>query len=237
MTAMDQLTIFNRTKPACEILDDATLTTYYNFDNSSEVIDTGPNNLLSTSQNVNFISSGQSSGAIFFNGSNSYFQIYDFTALGIATQPFSISLWIQPYALAGTIVFVENNTIASYWCIPFIGFSSNGSLVAQLWAGAVRSIYGPVVSTFVWHQVVQTWSSTNGLRLYVDNDLVAAGTTVTAYLASGLPDSIRLGSRPNNACSGGSIGPQLAFYGDIDEFRVYSRELTADDVCALYVYT
>ncbi len=32
------------------------------------------------------------------------------------------------------------------------------------------------------------------------------------------------------------VGPQLAFCGDIDEFRVYSRELTANDVCALYFY-
>ncbi len=197
--------------------------------------DDGPNNLLSTSLNVNFISSGQISGAASFNGNTSSFEIYDFTALGVNNQPFSISLWIRPYALAGTIFFVTN--AGSTWCMPFIGFSSNGSLVAQMWNGAVRSIFGPSLSTSsVWYHVVQTWSSTNGLRLYIDNVLITANTAVIAFSGSGTSDNIILANRPNNGCPFGAIGPQLAFHGDIDEFRVYSRELAADDVCALYLY-
>jgi hypothetical protein len=200
------------------------------------VTDAGPNNLLSTSQNVNFISSGQSSGAISFNGNTSYFQIYDLTELGTSNKFFSISLWIRPYALAGTIVFVTEGPTGTNWCIPFLGFASNGSLVAQTWIGNLRSIFGPVLSTSVWHHVVQTWSSTNGLQLYVDNVLVAANTTLVTYSASATSDTIKLANRPNNGCQEGPVGPQLAFYGDIDEFRVYSRELAADDVCALYLY-
>ncbi len=199
--------------------------------------DAGPNNLLSTSQNVNFISSGQISGAISFNGNTSYFQIDDLTGLGVVNQAFSISLWIRPYALAGTIVFVENGTVGSLWCIPFIGFASNGSLVAQMSSGGVQSIFGPVLSTSsIWYHVVQTWSSTNGLQLYVDNVLVAASTTTVSYSASSMSNNIKVANWPNNACTAGAIGPQLAFYGDIDEFRVYSRELTANDVCVLYFY-
>ncbi len=212
------------------------MATYYNFDNSSAVTDAGPNNLLSTSLNVNFISSGQSSGAISFNGNTSYFQIFDLTGLGISNKFFSISLWIRPCVLAGTIVFVSDNSTGASWCIPFIGFASSGSLVAQIWTGSVRPTSGPVLSTSVWHHVVQTWSSTNGLRLYVDNVLVATNTTVVTYSASATSDTIKLANRPNNACQEGPIGPQLAFYGDIDEFRIYSRELAADDVCALYLY-
>ena len=201
-------------------------------------MDDGPNSLSSTSQSVNYTSSGQSSRAISFNGNTSYFQIFDFVGLGVSNQAFSISLWIRPYALAGTVVYVENATAANRWCIPFIGFSSSGALVAQIWnGGSVRSIYGPTLLTLsVWHHVVQTWSSTNALRLYVDNVLVASNTTVTPYAASGIPNNIKLANRANNACAGGSIGPQLAFRGDIDEFRVYTRELAADDVCALYFY-
>jgi Concanavalin A-like lectin/glucanases superfamily len=213
------------------------LVTYYNFDNSSAVTDDGPNNLLNNPQNVNFISSGQISGAVSFNGNTSSFEIYDFTAFGVVNQPFSISLWIRPYALAGTILFVQNGTAGNTWCIPFIGFSSNGSLVAQMWTGTTRSILGPTLLTLsIWHHVVQTWSSTNGLRLYVDNVLVATNTTVTTFSASGLSDNIKLANRPSGGCTTGALGPQLALHGDMDEFRIYSRELAADDVCALYLY-
>jgi hypothetical protein len=201
------------------------------------VNDAGPNNLLSTSLNVNFISSGQISGAISFNDNTSYFQIDDLTGLGVVNQPFSISLWIRPYALAGTIVFVENGTIGSFWCMPFIGFASNGSLVVQMWSTSVQYVFGSILSTSsVWYHVVQTWSSTNGLRLYIDNVLIAANTTVTTYGASSLSNNIILANRPNNGCTGGAIGPQLAFYGDMDDFRIYSRELTANEVCALFYY-
>jgi hypothetical protein len=199
------------------------------------VTDAGPNNLLSTSQNVNFTSSGQIAGAISFNVNTSYFQIYDLTGLGVSNQPFSISLWIRPYALAGTVVFVGN--VANTWCVRFIGFASNCSVVAQMCTGTARSIFGPTLSTLsIWYHVVQTWSSTNGLRLYVDYVLVAADTTVVSYSASSMSDNVKLANRPNNGCTGGAIGPQLAFYGDIDDFRIYSRELTPNDVCALYFY-
>jgi hypothetical protein len=94
---------------------------------------------------------------------------------------------------------------------------------------------GPTLSTCsVWYQIVQTWSSTNGLRLYIDNVLVASNPSVTTYAASGVSDYVTVGNRPSSGCTTGVIGSQTAFYGDIDDFRIYSRELTADDVCALY---
>jgi hypothetical protein len=69
---------------------------------------------------------------------------------------------------------------------------------------------------------VQTWSSTNGIQLYVNNQLVA-GTPAATFTGSGtLNNSLTL--------SGGGT-----FVGAIDDWRVYSRELTAQDVCALFI--
>ena len=199
--------------------------------------DVGPNSLPSTLQNVDFVSTGHLSGAISFNNSSSFLQITDLIELGIPNKPFSISLWIRPYSLAGTVVFVENGTIGNLWCISFVGFSNNGSLVAQMWNGTVRSIFGPVLSTSsVWYHIVQTWSPTNRFRLYVDDVLVGSDTLATVYLANSTPMKVKLGNRPNNSCIAGKIGPQLAFHGDIDDFRIYSRELTTDDIYVLYHY-
>ncbi len=160
--------------------------------------------------------------------------ISDLTGLGVVNQAFSISLWIRPYSLSGTLVFVTSSIVSVSWCTPFIGFSSSGAIAAQVYAGSVQSVIGPTNLTLsVWHQIVQTWSSTNGLRLYVDNVLVASNASVVTYSASSLSNYVELANRPNWGCVTGPISG-YAFYGDIDDFGVYSRELTANDVCALY---
>ena len=106
-----------------------------------------------------------------------------------------------------------------------------------MWSGGVRTVFGPDLSTSSgWHRVVQTWSSTNRLRLFVNNTLVAVNTVPGSYSASSLPNNVKLGNRPINGCSQGSITPPYPYRGDMDDFRIYSRELTPDDICALYNY-
>ena len=189
---------------------------------SCEILDEGPNALSSIAQNVSYASSGHRSDAISFNYS---------------TSSFSISLWLQPDSLIGTLVFVENGTAGFQWCIPFLGFAANDSLVAQVWTGSARAVFVPILSTSSgWHHVVQTWSSTNRLRLFVNNTLVAVNTVAGSYSASSLSNNVKLGNRPINGCSQGSIPPPYPYRGDLDDFRIYSRELTSDDICALYNY-
>ena len=227
----------NRAKSSCEILDDATLATYYSFDINPTVDDEGPNSLSSVAQNVSYTSSGHLSKAISFSHNTSYFQILGLTGLGMKNKSLSISLWIRPHLLVGTLVFVENGIPPVTWCMPFIGFAANGSLVAQIWRGAVRAVFGPALSTSsVWHHIVQTWSSTNGLRLYVDNNLVGRDSLATSYSASGVSNNLKIASRPMGSCASGEIAPPFQYSGDVDDFRVYSRELSSDDICALYHY-
>jgi hypothetical protein len=235
---MDQMTVSNRVKSACEVLEIATLVAHFTFDIGLFLIDSGPNSLQATTQSTTSISSGRFSQAITFNGSSSsYYQISDFTALGISNQPFSISLWLRPTFLSGIVAHISTNTVGTGWCLPFLGFALSGSLIAQIYNGTVTvSIGDPTmsVSTSVWSHVVQTWSSTNGLRLYINNVLVASHLDST-YSASSLPDLITLGNGFNitSGCALGSVNP-VPYNGDMDDFRVYSRELTAADICTLY---
>jgi hypothetical protein len=164
-------------------------------------------------------------------------QIADLTGLGIGNESFSISLWIRPYSLSGTLVFVSSTAAGIGWCMPFLGFASSGVIVAQLWNGMTRTIYSSTsITTSIWHHIVQTWSSTNGLRLYIDNVLVASNASVVTYSASSASDYVKLGNRPTSSCALGPVSLPTAFYGDMDDFRIYSRELTVDDICALYRY-
>ena len=201
------------------------------------MIDSGPNNLQNTEQSIATVSSGHSSQAINFNNSLSYVQISGATGLGLINQSFSISLWIRPYLLQGILVFISKTSLGTQWSIPFLGFATNGSLVGQILDMQVISISDlTTLITSIWSHIVLTWSSINGLRLYLNNNLVTSLPSATSYTASSAQNYIILGNNPQTSgtCTPGIIPLMTSFNGDMDEFRVYSRELTSDDVCALY---
>jgi hypothetical protein len=120
-----------------------------------------------------------------------------------------------------------------------LGFASNGSIVAQILTSsatvvtAVGSIL-PVSSS--WIPVVQTWSSANGLKLYVSNALVSSVAASTFLVSGTTPNYLMLGNCLSgcSGCSRGSIGTPGPFTGAIDDWRIYNRELTSTDVCTLF---
>ncbi|CAF3747170.1 unnamed protein product [Rotaria sordida] len=216
---IDKLAITSRDKSACEILEEATLVAYFSFNSGVELIDSGPNSLSVVRQSVSFVST-------------------DLTSLGITNRAFSISLWIQPQNLSGILVHVSSNSSGLGWCVPFLGFTTNGSIIAQISNTAIRSAVGPLISLApVWSHIVETWSSTNRLRLYVNNVLVASTIVMaTSYTASSVPNYVTLANSLSGAgvCSSGLLGSMDPYNGDIDELKIYSRELTAADICTLY---
>jgi hypothetical protein len=78
------------------------------------------------------------------------------------------------------------------------------------------------------------------LSLYINGALYARDATFTTYAASGVPDYLTLASTieaipfPIGGCSTTGVLTGLGYYnGSIDELRLYSRELSASEVCAL----
>ncbi|CAF1044091.1 unnamed protein product [Rotaria sordida] len=121
-------------------------------------------------------------------------------------------------------------------------FSSNGTLVAQIYNGTI--ILFVIASTLIalsspfWTHIVQTWNSTNDLRLYIDNILVASLQSATTFRASGIiPNYVTLASSllGSGSCLAGTIDVTNSFTGGVDNFRICSRELSATDVCILYI--
>ncbi|CAF1031354.1 unnamed protein product [Rotaria sordida] len=136
----------------------------------------------------------------------------------------------SPQSRIGTLVHVSTTSTGNgSWCFPLIGFASNGSLVAQIYNGATilsvtASVIIPLSSPF-WTHIVQTWSSTNGLRLYIDNILVASRSSATVFAASGMtPNYLTLASSlsGSGSCWAGGIDLASSFTGSVDDFRIYS---------------
>jgi hypothetical protein len=126
--------------------------------------------------------------------------------------------------------------------VPFVGFTSSQQLVVQVWNSSfpVNTI-GPILTVNTWTYVVETFSITNGLKLYINGTLYSSVSNINTYVASGSQNYLTIAStltasvNPQYCVSTGMLG--LGSYnGAVDELRVYSRELTAEDVCTLSRY-
>jgi len=160
-----------------------------------------------------------------------------FVLLGISNNPYSISLWVYPFSNNGsTLVHLSTTINGQGWCVDLLGFSSYGKIIPTGWNSLQhQQVFGPILSTYVWTHIVAIYSLTNGVRLYVNGTFI--GTTgPMIYSASGQVNILTLVNpiQGNNrgTCQSQSIIPNV-YYGSIDEFRVYSRELNTVDISML----
>lgn len=84
-----------------------------------------------------------------------------------------------------------------------------------------------------WHQLIVSFSGANGsLKVYVDGALIGTATFNT-QADFGSVDSFTLGGPDDFANS--ANGWMNSLNGDLDEFRIYNRELSTQEI--LYLYT
>ena len=117
----------------------------------------------------------------------------------------------------------------SAWCLPIMGLTSLGEIAINSWNGSNVPLTGPVIPLNAWTHVVATYSLNNGQRLYVNGSLVSSVGGYN-FRAGGVPMTITLGNSllGTGACNTGTI--QMGqFYGSLDQFYVYARELIAYD--------
>lgn len=162
-----------------------------------------------------------------------------YTSLADEDKPFSIAMWIKPNVDKGTLAHVSSNADGSGWCIPFLGFDSDGKLVAQVIQGQ-----GEGESEFViaraptqlakneWAHVVMTWKPRGSNRLYV-NGVKVAETAGEKYRGRGDGAMfVTWGSSNGAACWKGAI-EMSGFSGDISQMNVFDVELTPEKIATL----
>ena len=192
----------------------ASLAARFSFDDLTNVLeDSGPNDVLVNASDYVVVSGVKGSQAILLNSSSSsYFQAFGFRFLSYNDAPLSLSLWVQPVLRQGVL-------IGSSLGYSPLAFTANGSLIARIDTVSLVSAAFLQLAP-IWTHIVLMWSSINGLRLYVDTQLVATTTAPTSTGSGMITNYLTLG--------GGS------FVGAIDEWRIYSRELTTSEICAVF---
>jgi hypothetical protein len=226
---IDQVSITYRAKTTKEILDDASLVAYYSFDCES-TLDSGPNLLHGSASGHRFIT-GRINDAIQFNSTTAYFQAFSFTALGTSNQSFSISLWIKPTNVIGTLVHLSAASTGNGWCASVLGFNTLANITARI---PGTDVYGPIPSLNVWTHITHTFSVINGIRLYINGTLYASSGSNLSRNGPNVPLYLTLANQLMGAgsCNSGNIS-STQYAGAIDELHVYSREITASEVYIL----
>ncbi|CAF3513171.1 unnamed protein product [Rotaria socialis] len=235
---IDQLEIlFGQAKTAAEILDDATLVGYYSMDCLSySSWDSGPNQIQGVTFGLSSGDGGRVGQSYLFNTSSSYFQVTGLVLIGQSYNPFSFAMWLRPIISVtngGTILHISQYPDGTGWCVQFIGLNSLGQiLVSGYSATGIVQVTGPVLIVDQWIHIVETFSQVNGICLYI-NGVLYGQSSAFAYPSSGVPMSATLGQPLNGFyCAHGGIQPGF-YQGSIDEFRIYSRELSQADVITL----
>jgi hypothetical protein len=232
---IDQLSIVTRVKSASEILTTATLVVYYSFDNQS-LLDSGPNLINGTGINTAF-GLGRVNEGIVFNMTRSYVQINNLVLFGTPYSPYSFAFWIYPYSTKnGTLIHMWKPSAPTTFCMPIIGFSASGSIVAQTWNSTqILAIVGPVIAPNMWVHIAHTYSPNDGIRLFINGTLMVSSQAPSTNPAASAPLSMAIGYCVNTtlcSCASGSIVPGQ-FHGMMDEFQFYSRQLNTSEVLAL----
>jgi hypothetical protein len=242
----DQMTLVAYCKTAAQIQDDATHVVYYKFDLSPGLTgDSGPLTISGTNSGASLVTSpAKANQSLYFASGTNYYQFQGLTYFGNSAWPYSISLWIYPVSSSGgTIVqasggYGTDGAGSTGWCSPMLGFSSAGVLYAQSPSSTATLVVltGPTVALNTWTYVAITYSTTNGLRLYINSALQNYSSAFT-FISTGVPNTITLGNGLNGGssayCPQGSV-TSGQYQGYIDSFNLYSRELSTVDITSLY---
>jgi hypothetical protein len=144
---------------------------------------------------------------------------------------YSIELWFR--TTAGGVIFGEQAADALdpgvSLSVPGIYVGTDGVLrVETFWAGGIQQITSPArVDDGQWNHVAATFDGQTR-RAYLNGTLIGQNTAGRSRYASNLRYQLGTGVGFNRAALPGT--PFYSFAGDIDEFTVYDRALSQDEI-------
>lgn len=233
-------------RSACQIYNDASLILYYPFDTTGTYNDYSVSQCNSLITSATAISSGRVNQAISFTSNTSSVMSQCFPEFLNSYEAFSFSLWVNPTSTTGggSLVHISANADGSGTCYDHLVFTSTGALVFQ-WlttSTSASNARGPIIPANTWTHVAIVYGRSNGMRLFVNGYFSGSSSNAGSLglYNSGTPQYIILGNisplgpAAAPSCPSGSISVASGrFPGSIDEFRLYNREIDAQEICVL----
>ncbi|GAA1867369.1 LamG domain-containing protein [Myceligenerans crystallogenes] len=145
-----------------------------------------------------------------------------------APQTFSVETWFRGTTPGGKLIGYGNRGDATSSGVydRHLYLDGTGRLVFGVHSATARTVVSPAaVTNGAWHHAVGTLGA-DGLRLYLDGQLVASEPSITS--ARAYNGWWRVGGDGLTGWSPSS--PATNFKGDLDEIAVYPQALTADQV-------
>jgi len=198
----------------------AGLVSYFTLDEETGNMIDYVGNYNFTNTDVDLNQTGTIHNAYYYDGVTSNSQlVYD----NLNTGELSVCAWFDMSSSA------LNERIFDRWADYnqfLIRFSSNNNLQVFIkGTGGVSSIASAYNVSIGWHFFCKTYSASNGLNLYIDDNTVenAAGN---GNMVSASSDKLYIGY---NGDTQGDL-----YHGYLDDARIYNRELTASEVSTIY---
>ena len=207
----------------------------YSFNNLT-LIDDGSLGINGTGVNALCTTPGRVGPSLSLSVSPSSAQASGLVYLGTDSYPYSVALWIKPSSITGgRLIHVSPSSGPVTWSMPMLGFTVTGRIGAQgCSSSGAEIVTGPVLSVGLWTHLAVTYSPSARLQLWLNGTQVNATLTFFASVTIDAPVTVALGASPSNAgvCASGVI--MTGHYsGLMDEFQLFSRELSPVDVSDL----
>jgi len=214
------------------------LTGYWTFNGADTIngttktfLDKGSYNIVATTSNAT-LTPGKVGQGTSYNGTNSRTTTNLSSNYNLTASDFTYSHWMRSTQTAfATMGGVRDTTGTAQNVLVLTGINLTANKPSVFyWAATSQSFAGnTTVNDGKWHLITVTYTNGGAMKLYVDGKFDNQATPSGS--AGNVDKKMNLGSNINTGDSG------LQFFnGQIDDTRLYSRALSANEVYNLYMY-
>lgn len=172
-----------------------------------------------TLQNSPTYSATSGGGSFAFNGSNQYATFPNSTALD--NQAYTIEVWFKTNVLSHSGFLFEKGTVNTQYSLFF---EYNGYIYHRTnGISDLNAVTAGFINTTSWFQMVATFVTGTGQRLYVNGAQIASNS-VSGTVAGPNANGMSIGAY------GGVSGNSYFFNGSIAICRIYSRAISLVEV-------
>jgi len=227
-----------------DLTNDPSLAIYYDFegfgDNLSVLDKSGRGHDATVTGSVSGLAGAgvRDSEACQVTGDGSYLDLdgLNFPTEDIPTTAFTLAYWVKPEDTGGTQTVFSALALPHSWCHG--GYIRNNQYHAHLGDidnNYIINAYEGTVEYGVWHHMALTWELVpgeyGGGAMYIDGELVAEYGNEFVEASPGVSAANNWGSEVHGGARlGWDIDDGWQFRGLLDEFYVFKRKLSQDEI-------